>query len=305
MKISIVIPTKNAENYIKNLIESLNNQTIKPYEIIVMDSNSIDNTKSICMQFKNTKVFQVIDFNHGKTRNDGVKIAVGDIIIFMTQDAIPKDNYLIENLVKPLNNDIVGSYARQVANKNSDSIEKFSRQFNYPDFDIIKNNNRISELGIKSYFFSNVCSAFIRKEFFRLGGFPEDVIMNEDMVMASKILNSNKSTYYASDAIVIHSHKYSYKEQFKRNFDVGVALVDNKDYFGNTKSESEGIKFVKEAIKFLIKNNRFYLIPHLVIQSCFKYLGFKFGSNYKKLPLNIVKKMSMHSFYFDRKEKLL
>ncbi|MFI3211607.1 MAG: glycosyltransferase family 2 protein, partial [Peptostreptococcaceae bacterium] len=148
MKISIVIPTKNAENYIKNLIESLNNQTIKPYEIIVMDSNSIDNTKSICMQFKNAKVFQVIDFNHGKTRNDGAKIATGDIIVFMTQDAIPKDNYLIENLVKPLNNDIVGSYARQVANKNSDSIEKFSRQFNYPDFDIIKNNNRISELGI-------------------------------------------------------------------------------------------------------------------------------------------------------------
>ena len=140
------------------------------------------------------------------------------------------------------------------------------------------------------------------EEFYKVGGFPEKTIMNEDVIIASKFIFNNKKTCYASKAEVIHSHNYTYIQQFKRNFDVGVVFADSGHYFAGVKSESEGIKFVKEAIRYLIKRKKVYLIPHLIIESGFKFIGYKLGSNYKKLPMKYVKKMSMHSFYFDKKD---
>lgn len=303
LKISVIIPTRNAQNYINDLIIELLNQTIEPYEIIIIDTNSKDNTREISKKYGKVKFISIKDneFNHGGTRNKGAEIAKGDIIVFMTQDAIPYDNYFIENLVSPLfKDDIVASYGRQIPRNNASELEKFSRYFNYPEFDIMKSNEDIEILGVKAFFFSNVCSAFVKSYFFDIGGFPEDTIMNEDMIIASKILFNNKKTFYSSKAKVIHSHNYSYIQQFKRNFDIGVVFEDSKEYFKNIKNESEGIKFVKEAIKYLVNIKKVYIIPNLIIQSSFKFIGYKFGKNYRKFPLKIIKKMSMHSSYFEK-----
>lgn len=306
MKISVIIPTRNAEKFIKRLLDGLSNQTIKPFEIIIIDTASKDSTEQICKKFENIKFISINDgeFDHGGTRNKAVGESSGDILIFMTQDAIPYDNRFIEEIIKPLGKDnIVASYGRQLPRKNSSEIEKFTRTFNYGNSDIVKSKNDVEELGVKTFFFSNVCSAFIRKEFLMVGGFPERTIMNEDMIIASKIIFGNKKTCYASKAKVIHSHKYTYIQQFKRNFDIGVVFCDSGYYFNGVKSESEGIKFVKGATNHLIYEKKIYLIPHLIIESAFRYLGYKIGSNYHKIPIKYTKKMSMHSFYFDNKNK--
>ena len=303
LKISVIIPTRNAEKYINNLVINLLNQTIQPFEIIVIDTNSKDNTKNICSLYKKVKFININEgeFNHGGTRNKAASKANGDILVFMTQDAVPENNRFIEELIKPLEKDNISAcYGRQLPSKSSSDIEKFARGFNYGNDDVIKCKDDIEKLGVKTFFFSNVCSAFIKSEFYRVGEFPEKTIMNEDMIIASKIIFSGKKTCYASKARVIHSHKYTYTQQFKRNFDVGVVFADSKQYFEGVKSESEGVKFVKEAIKYLIKNKKAYLIPHLIIDSGFKFLGYKAGINYKKIPIRYVKKMSMHSFYFDK-----
>ncbi|MCU9809882.1 hypothetical protein LEQ06_18050 [Paraclostridium sp. AKS46] len=125
--------------------------------------------------------------------------------------------------------------------------------------------------------------------------------MNEDMIISSKLIFSGKKVLYASKASVIHSHQYTYVQQFKRNFDVGVVFTDSSDYFHNVKSESEGIKYVKQAAQYLVKNKKIYMIPHLIMDSGFRFIGYKMGKNYKKMPLSLVKKMSMHSFYFNNK----
>lgn len=305
MNVSVIIPTRNAEKYINNLIVRLMDQTVEPIEIIVIDTNSADETRNICKLYNKVKFIHINEgeFNHGKTRNKAANEAIGDILVFITQDAIPDNKRFIEELILPLGKkNIVASYGRQIPNTDSGEIEKFSRQFNYGDVDIVKSKNDINKFGVKTFFFSNVCSAFIKEEFFKVGGFPEDTIMNEDMIIASKFIFDGKSTYYSSNAKVIHSHKYTYIQQFKRNFDVGVVFEESKDYFNGVKAESEGIKFVKEAIKYLVKKGKLYLIPHLIIESGFKFIGYKLGIRYRSIPLKYVKKMSMHSFYFDNKE---
>ena len=140
MEISVIIQTRNAEKYIDNLIINLNNQTIKPKEIIVIDTNSKDRTKEICKKH-NVQFIHINDgeFDHGGTRNIAAKYATGDILIFMTQDAIPNNNKFIEELIKPLGkNNVVASYGRQLPSDTSGELEKFARGFNYSDIDVVK-----------------------------------------------------------------------------------------------------------------------------------------------------------------------
>ncbi|WP_419741927.1 glycosyltransferase family 2 protein [Paraclostridium dentum] len=300
MDISIIIPTRNAEKYIDTLIRNLINQTIKPSEIIVIDTASKDNTKSICNKFSIVKFLEINDgeFDHGGTRNKAAKQAKGDILIFMTQDAMPKNDRFIEELIKPLNDNTVATYGRQLPRENASPIEIFARKFNYSDKNITKSKADIYKLGVKTFFLSNVCSAFKTESFWNVGGFPEKTIMNEDMIISSKLIFNDKKVCYSSKAEVIHSHDYTYIQQFKRNFDVGVVFTDSSYYFRGVKSESEGIKYVKSAIGYLVKEKKVYLIPHLIVDSGFRFIGYKLGKNYKKIPLKLVKKMSMHSFYF-------
>ncbi|WP_195335780.1 glycosyltransferase family 2 protein [Paraclostridium bifermentans] len=305
MKVSVIIPTRNAEKYIEKLIEKLCKQSVKISEIIVIDTESNDNTKYICNKYDFVRFIQIKngEFDHGGTRNRAAKKAKGDILVFMTQDAYPQNDSFIEELIKPLGkNDIVASYGRQIARNEAGAIEKFAREFNYGKEDIIKSKEDIEKLGVKTFFLSNVCSAFITDEFWSVGGFPEHTIMNEDMIISSRFIFNNKKVCYAANATVIHSHSYTYMQQFKRNFDVGVVFIDSSDCFAGVKSESEGIKFVKEACKYLITAKKPYLIPNLIIESGFKYLGYKSGLKYEKLPAGLVRKMSMHSFYFDQKK---
>lgn len=306
MNISIIIPTRNAENYIKDLIDRLLKQNLKPSEIIIIDTASRDNTREICEKYNCVKFMPIKDgeFDHGGTRNRAARQASGDILVFMTQDAIPEDEYFLEELIKPLGiDDICATYGRQIARKEAGSLEIFARKFNYPDKDVIKSSTDIDRLGVKAFFLSNVCSAFLANEFWKVDGFPEQTIMNEDMIIASKLLFNNKKVYYASKAKVIHSHSYTYIQQFKRNFDVGVVFVDSSHYFNGVKSESEGIKYVMQSAKYLMSDAKWYLIPHLIMDSGFRFLGYKTGKNYKKIPIKLVKKMSMHSFYFNNKQQ--
>lgn len=300
--VSVIIPTRNAEKYIEKLLNNLECQTIKAIEVIVIDTASTDDTKLICENYNFVNFIQINngEFDHGGTRNKAARYAKGEILIFMTQDAMPKNNNFIEELIKPLNNDVVATYGRQLPRKNASHIEIFARKFNYSDNNIIKSKDDIDKLGVKTFFLSNVCSSFEKESFWRVGGFPERTIMNEDMIISSKLIFNDKKVCYSSKAEVIHSHDYTYMQQFKRNFDVGVVFTDSSHYFKGVKSESEGVKYVKSAVSYLVKEKKVYLIPHLIIDSGFRFMGYKLGKNYKKIPLKLVKRMSMHSFYFEQ-----
>ena len=104
---------------------------------------------------------------------------------------------------------------------------------------------------------------------------------------------------YAADAQVIHSHNYSGIQQFHRNFDLAVSQVDHPEVFEGIRSESEGIRLVKQTTLHLIRSKKPYLIPSLVYKSGCKYLGYKLGQKYKKLPLWLVRLCSMSTTYWE------
>ena len=131
-----------------------------------------------------------------------------------------------------------------------------------------------------------------------LGGFIRKTIFNEDMIFAAKAMKNGYAVCYAADARVIHSHNYTAVEQFHRNFDLAVSQADHPDVFSGIRSEGEGIRMVKDTVRWLVKTGHAYLVPKLVVDSGFKYMGYLAGKRYKKLPKALVVKLSMNRNYW-------
>jgi rhamnosyltransferase len=257
---------------------SLSNQTIA-LEIIVVDSSSTDDTVNVAHNY-GAKVLTVNknDFNHGRTRNLGTSVAIGEVVVFITQDGLPNWSHFLEKLLEPLANDeILATYGRQVPQPDASPTEEFSRLFNYPDKPMVKGINDLPKLGIKTFFLSNVCSAIKVKEFKELGGFPENIIMFEDLIFAAKAILKGYKIAYVPEAKVIHSHNFSLVQQFERYLDAGISLNNNAWIFEHARANKEGFTFLQEEIRYLSANHHYCWIPYAIAESVFKFAGFWLG----------------------------
>lgn len=276
--ISVVIPTFNAESTIAGLLNRLRQQTSE-CEILIVDSSSCDRTNSMADSY-GARIFSILKrgFNHGSTRNRCGWLGSGEVLVFLTQDALPCDEVCLEKLIQPLEYpEIIASFGRQISRPDANPLEKFARLFNYPDTPAVKGLEDIPRLGIKTFFFSNVCSAIKTKEFKELGGFPENIIMFEDLIFAAKAILKGYKIAYVPDAKVWHSHNFSLVQQFRRYQDAGISLRNNAWIFEHTKANREGVEFLKRQIVYLSRNRQYQWIPHAIAESVFKFAGFWFG----------------------------
>jgi rhamnosyltransferase len=301
--ISIIIPTYNAENYLPILLDKLNQQIVKDFELIIIDSSSKDRTVEIAKEYTNKiLVIPQSKFDHGGTRAKVSKIAKGDILLFMTQDALPYDKYSIENIIKIFDNkDIGASYGRQISYKDTNLFGKHLREFNYSDKKEIRSLKDKKRLGIKTVQLSNSFSAYRKDILEEVGFFKDNLILGEDVYTGAKIILAGYSLAYIGDAKVYHSHSYTIVEEFKRYFDIGVFHQCENwilEEFG--KAEGEGIKYIKSEFGYLLKNGAWFLIPEFFIRNAMKYIGYKLGYKYKQLPIWFIKKVSMHYRWWDK-----
>lgn len=279
--ISVIIPTLNAEKYIGKLLDSLNSQTLIPDEIIVVDSQSDDNTVSICQKYFNVNVISILrkDFDHGKTRDMALRKSNGDVVIFMTQDALPANKYTIENLLRHLKSqaEIAVVSGRQLPREDSSLTEKLVRKFNYPSISNLRQKADIDTYGIKTFYCSDVCAAYDKEIYLKLGGFEYPLKTNEDMFYAAKAINNGYKVGYAAEAEVIHSHDFTLKEQYKRNYLLGYEMEKHHDLLGNISADQEGFKLVKYVSVGLLKKGKFFSFVRFGFDCCARLIGNKSG----------------------------
>lgn len=279
MKTSVIIPTLNAGRSIGQLLTMLLSQDLETPEIIIIDSSSDDDTVAVANKFgAKTMVIPRQAFNHGKTRNIAALEARGDIIVFMTQDALPADNALLQKLTAPLENSkIAATFGKHIPRSDAPPLEAFARYFNYPDRGFVKGINDVKKYGIKTFFFSNVCSSMKKESFLKVGMFPENVRANEDMLIAAKFILNRYEVAYVPEAMVIHSHNYSLFKLFRRYYNIGSSIKDNQSILQNIDAEEEGIRFVKEQIRYLVKQRKYFWLPRIFLESLSKYAGYRAG----------------------------
>lgn len=301
---SIIIPTFNAQNYLVKLLDKIKSQSLNGNELIIIDSSSVDKTVEIAKKYTdNVIVIPQNEFDHGGTRAKAAQIAQGEILVFLTQDALPYDEYTIENIVKVFKDEKVGAaYGRQLSYEDTNLFGKHLREFNYPDTTIIKKKSDIKKYGVKTAQLSNSFAAYRKSVLEEVGIFKNNLILGEDVYTGAKMLLAGYSLAYVSDAKVYHSHSYTVWEEFKRYFDIGVFHKTEEwilKEFG--KAEGEGMQYVKSEINYLLKNNAWYLLPEFFVRNGMKYVGYKLGQKYKKLPKWMIKKFSMHYRWWDKK----
>ena len=229
--VDVIIPVSYPDEKLQKILDRLEKQTHPVERIIVINTDEAGFPKNLRWP-ANMEVYHIApeEFDHGATRDMAARKSTADLMLFMTQDAVPADTHLVEYLAKAFDDPLVAAaYARQLAKKTDSAIERFTRNFNYPAESRVKTQADIQALGIKTYFCSNSCAMYRKSTYEELGGFLPEAIFNEDMVFASTAINAGYSVAYVAEARVIHSHNYTGFQQFQRNFDNGVSHADNQE----------------------------------------------------------------------------
>ncbi|MEE0419920.1 MAG: glycosyltransferase family A protein [Lachnospiraceae bacterium] len=300
-KVDVIIPTLGPGEKFHKLMQMLGRQTYPIERILIMNTEKSLFPDQGYGKLPGAEVRHLSreEFDHGGTRDRAASLCDGELLLFMTQDAVPLDTYLIERLVAAFADpDVAASYARQLPDGDCGVVEQYTRRFNYPDRSSVKSKEDLPVYGIKTFFCSNVCAMYRKSVYDRLGGFEKHTIFNEDMIFAGKIIQDGGSIAYVAEAQVIHSHNYGNMEQLRRNFDLAVSQAQHPEIFSMAKSESEGMKLVKQTAAYLVKKRRPWLIAGLIVKSGFKLIGYRLGKTYKKLPRWLIMKLTMNRAYW-------
>lgn len=304
MKVDAVIPAYKPGRDLRELVEKLLDQTVRLGRIIIIntDREFFDEKEYLIAPAVEVVHITRHEFDHAGTRDMGLRMSDADYVLFMTMDAIPKDNYLVEKLLSGFRraDNIAVSYARQLPKKDCNRIEQITREFNYPAQSRVQTSDDIKELGIKAYFCSDVCAMYDTSIYRSLGGFKAPAIFNEDMVYAAGALDAGYAVSYCADALVYHSHNYTGRQYYRRNFDLGVSQADHPEIFERFNVKGTGMQLVRKSLAQICRMGTPADIIRLVYYSGMKYLGFRKGKNYHKLSLKSCLKHTSDKEYWNR-----
>ncbi|WP_136798301.1 glycosyltransferase family 2 protein [Desulfosediminicola ganghwensis] len=307
MNLSIIIPVCNGEKYLRSLFESLASQTLQAEEILVVDSSSTDGSVAICNDFGvDLTIIAREDFDHGGTRTMMAQKARGELLLFMTQDAIPKDDKAVENLVAPFadQEQLAMTYGRQLPRQDASFAAAHLRHFNYLDQSMVRRYQDRKTAGLGTIFTSNSFAAFRASALAEIGYFKDSLIFGEDTFAAGRLLQKGYIAQYVSEAVVYHSHNYKISQEFKRYFDIGVLHTVEASLFKDFgRAERKGGAYFKSGFAEIMQRRRFGLIADFSVRTAMKYLGYKAGKNFEKLPAAVVPELSLHKSWWSKQRQ--
>lgn len=298
MSIGVIVITHASKYHLPRCLPPYLNSPLKP-RVLVVNSSSHDGTVEVARALgAETLVIPRNKFNHGATRELARKHLQTDIVVMTTPDAYAAQNDLLEKLVKPLvEKHSVVAYARQIPHEGADFFESFSREFNFPADSHFRTLQDSDKHGVYTFFCSNSCAAYLNTALNEIGGF-EQVLLGEDTVAVARLLHRGHRIAYVSDAIVHHSHRYSLLQEFRRNFDTGLARKQYRHLIAvGGKDSARGKAYTIEMGKRLWQENR-ALIPYAALQTTVKWLGYQCGKLSHKAPTWVKRMLSSQDFYW-------
>ncbi len=303
LRVSIVIPTLNAERYLPGLLESFDAQVPSPPdEIVLVDSASDDRTPELAAAHPNVRVVGITreEFTHGYSRNLGVQEAAGELIVFLSQDARPTDEHWLAGITKPFEDAGTGAvFCRQIPYPEANPIERTFIEYWFPSQSRLTQgqpSNAKEDLRFLDVFFSNVSSA-ARRDVLLEHPFHVDIIMSEDQQFARDILHAGHDLVYTADASVWHSHDYTLRQIFQRYFDSAYSLTC---IFNHTMKESAeaGRGYLPHEFKTIVTRYPIW-IPYYLLYFLTKGTAVFAGHLAPHMPRRLARALSMHKRFWD------
>ena len=280
--VTVVLPTYNAGSRFRECAEVLTKQSANITKVLVIDSSSDDETVDIAKDYGfHVEVIPRGEFGHGKTRQYALEKAQTEIVVFMTQDALLKDENAVQKLVEFLirDNDLAAVYGRQLPYPHTGPLGSFARLYNYPDHSFVNTFQDRKKKGIKTAFLSDSFAAYKKSLLLEIGGFPKHVNFGEDTYAAAKLLMAGYKTGYCAEAMVYHAHDYSLKQDFLRCRQIGQFHKEEAwllETFG--KAEGEGLRYIMQEASWLMRSNGVFQVVIAFIHNIVKFLAYKTAS---------------------------
>ena len=295
-KISIIIPVYNTGKYIKKCFDSVRNQTMKDFEIIVVNDGSTDNSESIIKQYIENN--QDIDIKYYKkengglssARNYGISKAIGNYIMLLDSDDYI-DSKLFQNLEKYINEEIdLIKFKMIKVNENGEEIEKLSG----PVFEKCTGEEGFEKLAGNDCFLEVACIYLYRREFFINNNFKYNTVnkYHEDFGLTPFVIISAK-TFVSID---IYGYYYMQtNNSIMRNEDYNKTIIKAYDvlaHYDNMLERLNGLNVsnnTKDLIKRYYTNTVILKINELKDKDKSKYIKeIKNRKLYKNIkPINL------------------
>jgi glycosyltransferase involved in cell wall biosynthesis len=231
--VSVVIPTRNAGQYIEHLVRKLRaQQGIQPCEIVLVDSGSTDGTVTFAEQ-EGVKVVQISPdaFTHSFSRNAGADVATGDYLLFMVQDALPLTALWLWEMVTALEtNDLAAVSCAEYPRTDCDLFYGFLIHNHYnsgattQDRILGWNESCSSYLGLRSSAQMSDVAALIRRDVFEK--YRYRTAYAEDLDLGIRLIRDGHRLGFLHRTRVLHSHNRSSYYFLKRGYVDARFLVE-------------------------------------------------------------------------------
>jgi len=266
--VSIVIPTYNGYNDLKNLFPVIFNQkTNFQFEVICVDSSSKDRSYELFANYP-VKVCTIpqSEFSHGGTRNLGISKSNGEIIVLITQDALPTDDFWLENIIRNYADpSVAGVYCRQLPKPDGTLLPKIDLSLWITGLNVRRVNRIQDHPDYQNYpplmkreicNFDDICSS-IRRSVWEKHQFRE-VNFAEDLDWSKRVFQDGYTLVFEPKAKVVHSHDRTFKYEVKRAIITYWVLFEIFDYIHNY-----GIKNLLRDV-FLAPRNLRNVYPEII-----------------------------------------
>lgn len=285
--VSIVVPVYNAEKYLEQCLNSIQNQTYKNFEVILVNDGSMDHSESICKSFvegdSRFRYFLKSNGGASSARIFGLDHVRGDYITFIDADDWVDENHLevLMNNIKENNSDMAVSSIKKFDNVSNFEFRVYSNQEKY-----LLNYNKLNreeflvilpKLIYASNSYKIAVSKLFKKELVTNIRFDESIIYGEDLEFFFKLyLNINSISYVDEVTYIYRLHDESssskfgqlhmeqelaiYKKMYEKIEELGLPTIHyyttirdllefRKDYFDNRDLYSEYVEFLQKIEK--------------------------------------------------------
>ena len=225
MKYSIIVPVYNRPNEVDELLQSLCQQTIKDFEVLIIEDGSIKTCKDVCDKYANILVLHYHakeNSGPGQSRNYGAERAKGEYVIILDSDVVLPNTY-IEAIDKSLTSEIIAFGGPDAAHPSFTPIQK-AISYSMTSF-FTTGGIRGGKAKLDKFYPRSFNMGIRRDVYLQLGGFTK-MRFGEDIDFSYRIVEAGYRPQLFPEAWVWHKRRTDFRKFFRQVYNSGIARIN-------------------------------------------------------------------------------